>query len=96
LKVIAGSTSYASSRGEISIGSYHASGRWSHLESVTGAYGGAPPAGWPDPGWGATAEEWADCVSLAFTGIVDPSYGMPPCDGDSLSWTQSYLAAGPG
>jgi hypothetical protein len=109
VSIIEGQSSWANSNMELRIGRYHAEGRWSHLVSVVGhefghiiafrygsqAFAGAAPVGWPDPGHGPPEEAWADCVSLAFTGIVDPSYGMPPCPQNSLQWTANWLAAGP-
>lgn len=109
LRLTDGATSYATSPDLVIIGRTHAEGRWSHLLSVvahefghlvafrwgSGEYTGAAPAGWPDPGHGPSAEAWADCVAEAFTGIVDPSYGMPPCPQGSLEWTRQWLAAGP-
>ena len=107
--LIEGSTSWATPSGEIQIGRVHAEGRWSHLVSVLGhefghiiawaygshAYNGAAPEGWPDPQHGPSAEAWADCVSEVFTGIVDPSYGMPPCPAHTRDWTAAWLGAGP-
>jgi hypothetical protein len=109
LRIIEGTSSYADGSGEIMVGRYHAEGRWSHLLSVishefghiiafahgSGAFAGAAPEGWPDPHHGPSAEAWADCVAQAFTGIVDPSYGMPPCPQPTLDWTAAWLAAGP-
>jgi len=109
VQIIEGSTSYASRSMTIRVGRYHADGPWSHLVSVIGhefghliafVYGtnefnGAAPEGWPDPQHGPAAEAWADCVSEVFTGIVDPSYGMPPCPQPTLEWTANWLAAGP-
>ena len=109
IRIIEGTTSWASTTMELRIGRYHAEGRWSHLVSVIGhefghiiafvhgshAFDGAAPEGWPDPNHGPPAEAWADCVSEVFTGIVDPSSGMPPCPQPSLQWTANWLAAGP-
>ena len=106
LRVIPGSTSYATGPGLIEVGDGPASGSWSHLLSVvahefghliafhygTGEVVGAPPAGWPGAGHPAPAEAWADCVAEAFTGIVDPSYDLPPCAPEALDWTTRWLA----
>jgi hypothetical protein len=55
---------------------------------------GAAPAGWPSYS-GQPNEAWADCVAQAFTGIDDPSHGLPSCPAASLAWTASWLAQGP-
>lgn len=106
LELIEGSTSWATTPATLSISRTHAEGRWSRLLAVTAhefghliafaygtqAYLGAPPEGWPDPGHGDPAEAWADCVAEAFTGIVDPSYSMPPCPPPTLEWTATWLS----
>jgi hypothetical protein len=106
--IIDGRTSWSRTGGAIEIGTYHADGSRSHLlttvahefgHQVAFTYGtweylGAAPAGWPYAGPEA-AEAWADCVALAFTGIVDPSHGLAPCPADSLQWTAAWLASGP-
>lgn len=109
ISIIEGTTSYGSTDGTIYVSRFHASGDWDHLRSVLAhefghliayaygsqAYLGAPPAGWPDPGYGRPEEAWADCVEYAFTAIADPAYGMPVCSGSTLSWTQNWLATNP-
>jgi hypothetical protein len=108
LEIIGGSTSWAYPDGRIQVGQAHANGSESRLRATlahefghliafrfgSGAYNGAAPEGWPAYS-NRPEEAWADCVSQAFTGIVDPSHGLPPCSGDSLSWTQQWLAQGP-
>jgi hypothetical protein len=108
LELIEGNTSWASPDGVIQISSAHMSGSSAHLRATlahefghlvafrygASTYNGAAPEGWPS--YGPRPEEsWADCVSQAFTGIVDPSHGLPPCSGDSLTWTQDWLGQGP-
>jgi hypothetical protein len=109
VRIIEGDTSWARGDLVIEIGETHAAGRWEHLRAVlahefghliafehgSGLYDGAPPADWPDPGYGHPAEAWADCVAQVFTGVADPSYGMPPCPSPTLDWTASWLATGP-
>lgn len=109
LRIIDGATSYAQYPDVIEVAQRHVDGTWTHLVSVlshefghliafsygTGAFDGAPPEGWPDPGYAYPAESWADCVAQAFTGIVDPSYGMPACPDGSLEWTRSWLDSVP-
>jgi len=104
---IGGSTSWASSNGTISIAAAHRANRselavtiaheFGHLIAWrygTQAYNGAAPAGWP--AYSSRPEEaWGDCVAQVFTGITDPSHGLPPCGGTSLSWTHSWLGSGP-
>lgn len=62
----------------------------------TGAYFGAPPAGWPESG-GDDSEAWADCVASAFGhgGVSAPHYPGSHCSGDRLAFARSFLAAGP-
>lgn len=105
VRVIAGASSYAWAPDLIEVGERHVQAEWSHLVSVVGhefghliafahgtrEFAGAAPDGWPDPGHPYPAEAWADCVAQAFTGIVDPSYGMPPCPDGSLAWTRTWL-----
>ncbi|MFL6204211.1 MAG: hypothetical protein ACJ739_02580 [Acidimicrobiales bacterium] len=107
-EIISGVTSWGHPNGLIQIGTYHADGPSARLRMVvahefghliafrygSGAYNGAAPKGWPAYG-SNPAEAWADCVSQAFTGVVDPSHGLPPCSGSSLSWTRQWLAEGP-
>ena len=56
---------------------------------------GAAPTGWPAYS-GKPVEAWADCVSAVFSGIADPSHGLPACGGSSLAWAADWLAGGPG
>lgn len=62
-------------------------------------HGSDTVAGSAPPGWPAATrnpvEHWADCVSVAFTGIDDPSHGLPSCGGPQLEWARQWLAAGP-
>lgn len=104
---IGGNTSWASSNGTIKIAEAHRTNRselavtiaheFGHLIAWrygTQAYNGAAPEGWP--AYSSRPEEgWSDCVSQVFTGITDPSHGLPACAGSSLSWTRSWLASGP-
>ena len=109
LEVIDGNTSWAHSDGLIQVGTTHANGsrprllatlahEFGHLIAFrygSQAYNGAAPEGWP--AYSDRPEEaWADCVSQVVTGVVDPSHGLPPCSGDSLSWTADWLGQGPG
>jgi hypothetical protein len=108
LRIIPGSTSWGHSSGLIEIGETIVP-RWDLLRTTLAhefghliaygygsqAYLGAAPAGWPEYS-DMPVEGWADCVAWAFTGIADPSHGLPPCPSSSLSWTQSWLAQGPG
>jgi hypothetical protein len=108
VRIVSGWTSWSYHDHTIEIGDGHASGSWSRLRVVTAhefghqiafEYGtqtsnGAAPAGWPSLGTNPV-ETWADCVSQVFTGIVDPSPGLPACSGASLSWTSGWLAGGP-
>jgi hypothetical protein len=107
-EIIEGGTSWGFPDGLIQIGTYHANGSTARLRATVAhefghliafrygskAYNGAAPAGWPAYG-SNPAEAWADCVSQAFTGVIDPSHGLPPCQGESLTWTQAWLAKGP-
>ncbi len=107
-ELIGGATSWASPDGTIQVSDYHASAGEDLLRSVLAheyghliafrygsqRYNGAAPEGWP--AYSDRPEEaWADCVAQAMTGIVDPSHGLPPCAGSSLSWTSTWLDAGP-
>jgi hypothetical protein len=107
LVVISGQTSWASPGGEIRVAVSHADASMPKLRAVLAhefghliafrygaqTYNGAAPEGWP--AYGARPEEaWADCVSQAATGVLEP-LGRPPCGGASLSWTRQWLAAGP-
>lgn len=105
VSIIRGSTSWSFPGGSMQIASYHATGSWAHLLTVvahefghqiafadgTQAYLGAPPAGWPYAD-AEPAEAWADCVSLAFTGVSDPSHGLGTCPSVTLAWTATWLA----
>ena len=51
------------------------------------AFNGAAPEGWPTYS-NVPAEAWADCVSRAFTGINDPSHGLP--DWKAIRWPNSW------
>lgn len=108
LEIIDGSTSWAHPDGRIQVGTAHANGPEARLRATLAhefghliafrfgshEYNGAAPEGWPAYS-NRPEEAWADCVSQSFTGIVDPSHGLPPCSGTSLSWTQQWLAQGP-
>jgi hypothetical protein len=108
LEVVAGNVSWADPSGRISVSEAHATGPQHRLTAVLAhefghliafrygshEYNGAAPEGWP--AYSSRPEEaWADCVATAFTGISEPSHGLPPCGGESLSWTRSWLAQGP-
>lgn len=106
--LIGGSTSWSLTNGRMEISQFHANGDYAHLKAVlahefghivafrwgTQAFLGAAPEGWPT--FGPSPEEsWSDCVSLALSGLNDPSPGLPSCSGASLAWTADWLAAGP-
>lgn len=108
-ELIEGNTSWASHDGTIQLGSSHYNGSESLLRATIAhefghliafrygsqAFNGAAPDGWPS--YSSRPEEaWADCVSRAFTGLNDPSHGLPSCEGASLSWAASWLGDGPG
>lgn len=108
IEIIPGHTSWADSQGRIRVSETHARSSAARLSAVMShefghliafrygsqAYPGAAPSGWP--AYSDRPEEaWADCVTTAFTGLVDPSHGLPPCTGDSLSWARSWLSQGP-
>ncbi len=108
LEVIAGNVSWAEPSGRILVSEAHATGPQQRLSSLVAhefghliafrygsrAYNGAAPSGWP--AYSDRPEEaWADCVATAFTGIATAHHGLPVCSGESLSWTQSWLAQGP-
>jgi len=107
-ELIDGYTSWALSTGAMKISRYHATGDYTHLRVVlahefghliafrwgTQAFLGAAPDGWP--GLGPRPEEsWADCTSQVFTGVTDPTPGLPACSGAALTWTADWLASGP-
>jgi hypothetical protein len=107
-ELIEGNTSWAAHDGTISIGTGHANGTESLLRATVAhefghliafrygsqAFNGAAPEGWP--AYSSRPEEaWADCVSRAFSGVNDPSHGLPACQGDSLSWTAGWVGGGP-
>lgn len=107
-KLIEGDTSWAAHDGTIQIGSVHYNGSDALLKATIAhefghliafrygsqAFNGAAPEGWP--AYSSRPEEaWADCVSRAFSGVNDPSHGLPACSGDSLSWTASWVSPGP-
>ena len=108
-ELIEGNTSWASHDGTIQIGTTHANGSEALLRATVAhefghliafrygsqAFNGAAPEGWPAYS-NRPEEAWADCVSRAFTGVNDPSHGLPACGGDSLSWTAGWVGAGPG
>lgn len=102
---IGGTTSWAEPSGVIKVSTYHQSHalattlahEFGHLIAFrygSRAFNGAAPVGWPSYS-GRPEEAWADCVAHAFTGIADPSHGLPACPAASLSWTRAWLAAGP-
>ena len=104
LEVIPGSTSWARGDDTILIAQSHAAASFEHLVDVvaheyghliafrygSGAYPGAAPTGWPSTS-DRPEEAWADCVQTAFTGRENPSHGLQPCRGESLSWARSWL-----
>lgn len=108
LEVVNGTTSWAWSDGRILIAQSHARSGAGHLAVIithefghliafahgSGAYDGAPPAGWP-PATSNPAEHWADCVQQVFTGTIAPSHDLPPCAGEQLSWAHRFLSNGP-
>ncbi|MEX2293758.1 MAG: hypothetical protein WD691_08230 [Acidimicrobiales bacterium] len=108
-QLIDGNTSWAQHDGTIQIGSVHYNGpdsllkatiahEFGHLiafEYGSQKFNGAAPEGWPSYS-NLPEEAWADCVSRAFTGINDPSHGLPDCAGNSLSWTSNWVGSGPG
>ena len=108
LEVISGNVSWADPAGRILVSEAHANGPQARLTVLLAhefghliafrygsrEYNGAAPEGWP-PYSDRPEEAWADCVATAFTGISAPHHGLPPCSGESLSWTQAWLAEGP-
>jgi hypothetical protein len=107
IQIIAGKTSWSSWGGLIEIDEWHLfkssvahaqntlAHEWGHQVAWlygTDVYNGAPPAGFPASG----AEQWADCVAEALTGTSYPSSGLGRCPAAALSFTSSFLAAGPG
>ena len=108
LQIIPGTTSWGHSSGRIEIAESvvprldvlrvtiaHEFGHLIAYRYGSQAFTGAAPAGWPAYS-NSPAEAWADCVSQVFTGIADPSHGLPACSGPSLSWTATWLGQGPG
>ncbi len=109
VEVIAGKTSWSSWDGLIQIGDWHLfhavdrakntlAHEWGHQVAWhygTDVYNGAPPAGFPYAGR-SPEEQFADCVAQALTGTIYPSSGLGACPADALSFTQQFLAAGPG
>jgi hypothetical protein len=103
-----GPASTASSDGLITVPTSVASGSWDYLRASvahewghlvaytfgTKAFPGAAPAGWPYAG-PLPQEAWADCVGVVLTGLVLPTYDLPPCPVTSLAFTVAFLAAGP-
>lgn len=108
LQIIDGRTSWADPNGTIMVSAAHVDGsdavlratlahEFGHLIAFrygSQAYNGAAPEGWPAYS-DQPQEAWADCVSQAFTGIVDPSHGLPACGGSSLSWTSQWVSQDP-
>ncbi len=108
-EVVEGRTSWAHGSGLIQIGTTHAESSFEHLVDVIAhefghliafdfgsqAFAGAAPQGWPTAS-DRPEEAWADCVQHAFTGRANPSHGLPPCQGSSLTWAIDWLAPGPG
>jgi hypothetical protein len=102
---IEGSTSYAYSPRTIYLAEYHLNSSDRYLQVIiaheyghliafkygTGEYLGAPPEGWP-PRTDRPEEHWADCVQQVFLGFAEPTRGLPPCEGEQLSWASEYLA----
>jgi hypothetical protein len=108
IEEIGGTTSWANTDGSLRFGSFHLGGPWQHLRTVMAhelghlvafrygsqAFLGAAPAGFPYTG-SHPEEMWADCVARTFTGNIDPSHGLTPCDGDALGFARAFLAGGP-
>lgn len=107
-EIVPGEMSWAYPDGRIAVSEAHARGTEPRLRTVvahefghliafrfgSGAFNGAAPTGWP--AYSARPEEaWADCVAAVFTGIQTPSHGLTACTGSSLTWTATFLAAGP-
>jgi hypothetical protein len=106
--VVAGDTSRAWSDLRIEVASAHVNGSEALLRTVVAhevghliafRYGAQRPFGSAPEGFPAYSdrpeEAWADCVSHTFTGIDDPSHGLPSCRDGALSWARSWLGAGP-
>lgn len=108
LEIIEGRTSWADPSGTIMVSRAHVEGSEAALRATLAhelghliafrygsqAYNGAAPEGWP--AYSDQPEEaWADCVSQAFTGVIDPSHGLPACSGASLSWTSDWVGQDP-
>lgn len=108
-EIIPGNASYAWPSGRIQVSLTHLLGGLPQLRTTLAhefghliayrygsqAHAGAPPSGWPYSG-AQPNEAWADCVAQVFTGIADASHGLPLCPAATLSWTATWLAAGPG
>ncbi|MGH9274298.1 MAG: hypothetical protein ACRDZU_06600, partial [Acidimicrobiales bacterium] len=107
IELIGGSTSWGWQSGLIQVSAAHArdddelratlAHEFGHL--IAYRYGaqstnGAAPVGWPSYS-DQPVEAWADCVTQAFTGLDDPSHGLPSCPAASLAWTATWLAQGP-
>lgn len=107
IELIGGSTSWGWPDGRIQVSASHLRNDGELRATITHEFGhliayhygtqsphGAPPAGWPSFS-SHPNESWADCVAHAFTGLDDPSHGLPSCPPESLAWTASWLAQGP-
>lgn len=104
-RVVEGGTSRAYENMQIDISEYHADSSREYLAVIitheyghliafrygSGEYYGAAPKGWP-PRTNRPEEHWADCVQAAFMGYSDPVRGLPPCEGEQLSWAKNYLS----
>jgi hypothetical protein len=107
LELIGGGTSWGWPDGRIQISAVHRQSdsvlrvtiahEFGHLIAFrwgSQAFHGAPPSGWP--AFSSRSEEsWSDCVAQVFTGINDPSHGLPSCPSATLTWTANWLGAGP-
>ena len=102
---IDGYTSYAYTPRTIYLAEYHLRSSDQYLSVIiaheyghliafrygTQEYLGAPPRGWP-PRTDRPEEHWADCVQQVFLNVVDPTPGLPPCEGAQLQWARDWLA----
>lgn len=107
IRVVLGHTSWSTTDGDIKVGRrqldtwrhalYVLAHEWGHQAAFrygTGAYLGAPPAGFPGRAGSNDAELWSECVAQALVGYRwDNPY--PQCPDASFTWTADYLAAGP-